>query len=812
MRFLKQTIVWLILLGACWAQQTGGGQGSGGTGGSSFPVTAPQLVNIGGAITPAGTGQLSATGAWFPIAQGQVVPFIPTATESNTGGSLVQGTYFVRITYAGLSTIVPSAELRVVLGTANCASNSTCQFTLNMPTTCQSGNLPTGATGCTVWTGNALNAEKQQTASNACVNITTATCVVSVLATGASLTYPSSSGIVPGTITANPQPDGIIPSCYMQLGDGSYTPVCGVDYSALNVLTGQEPTAWVGPAIGSVPGTFTWTHRWFVNDEGSPPPITNAMVSFHHEMCQTTGCLSVAQTAGVDDRALVMQMIDANTSTPYAEQTLTQYNEQIITNNSHTCGPINGGLPAGESCVAAGRFVTADNRTAPTSSSNFGAPVVGLAGVASSITSPNAFSSCGEFAPCIVGVQAGAFQNGASQNGNNAQWTGLWAGVNATASNTLSVGAGITIAVPSTRFATRNYGLQINDFGSNAADWNIYSRSVTPASTGRNYLGGPTFLSSILATAGQINQTGSEVATGGFSTTQNSAAPNANGNNIFTGGTAGSSTDSYKVFGVDANGNEGGSFTTSIATANANLTSSNNVNIQISAPPANGYSTYNFYRTAAASQCNGVACTNGKIGNVVASPINQTGNSTANIVFTDTGQVGDGNSAAAEANSTGGAVFVGLERDGGVCRILADISLTVNTANPFCTFSNLPPIAQGWAVQCEIIWTITAGTGTNTFALGVNASQTPAATTNIAATIETTTGLVGTQAAVPLSASGAVPVLTSATYTPSATLEQAELFGTLSANAAAGSFSITATANGTTATGAVKAGTVCRFF
>ena len=153
----------------------------------------------------------------------------------------------------------------------------------------------------------------------------------------------------------------------------------------------------------------------------------------------------------------------------------------------------------------------------------------------------------------------------------------------------------------------------------------------------------------------------------------------------------------------------------------------------------------------------------------------------------------------------------GFLRDGNTCRITSDVSLTVNVANSFCSFS-LPALSKSWAYRCDLIWAITAGTGTNTFSLGVNPSQTPNATTNVSANILTTQTGTSTQGVAALSASGALNVLTSPTYTPAATLEQASAFGTLSASGTAGTFAITATAAGTTVTAAVKAGSYCELY
>lgn len=172
----------------------------------------------------------------------------------------------------------------------------------------------------------------------------------------------------------------------------------------------------------------------------------------------------------------------------------------------------------------------------------------------------------------------------------------------------------------------------------------------------------------------------------------------------------------------------------------------------------------------------------------------------------------DTNLVREAANLLGvGSSEVALIRPANICRITADVSLTVNTANSFCSFS-LPALAKAWGWHCDVIWAISAGTGTNTFSLGVNASQTPTAATNAAATILTTQTGTQTQGVAALSASGAVNVLTSPTYTPAATLQQATATGNVLASATAGTFAITATAAGTTATAAIKAGTTCNLY
>jgi hypothetical protein len=166
---------------------------------------------------------------------------------------------------------------------------------------------------------------------------------------------------------------------------------------------------------------------------------------------------------------------------------------------------------------------------------------------------------------------------------------------------------------------------------------------------------------------------------------------------------------------------------------------------------------------------------------------------------------GAGTQVMALGNGTA-ADETGLLRSANICRISADVTLSTSATN-ICSFT-LPNVTKVWAVKCNIGWAVTAGT-TPTIAFGVNASQTPAGTTNIFGNILTTNANVGTEGSAALSASGAVNVLTSPTLTTSATLFQATLFGTLNASATTGTFAITSTGTGASFAGAVKAGSTC---
>jgi len=144
-----------------------------------------------------------------------------------------------------------------------------------------------------------------------------------------------------------------------------------------------------------------------------------------------------------------------------------------------------------------------------------------------------------------------------------------------------------------------------------------------------------------------------------------------------------------------------------------------------------------------------------------------------------------------------------LIRDGNIKRLTTDTALATSATNVFQW--SLPASAKPWAFRADIIWSVTAGT-TPTLSIGVNASQTPTGTTNAAASILTTNADVGTEGTAAISASGAINVLTTGTLTPSGTLFQAQIFGTLLASGTAGTFSITMTGTGAGFAGTASAG------
>lgn len=581
------------------------------------------VMGSGGSLVPSGTGQISSITSWFPISPGVLFPTPQlTLSTSTSGGSITAATtVFVAVTYVGLSVTVPSAEVKITVG-----AGSTNSITVNMPTTCTAGNLPTGVTGCTVWDNTLTQTEKQQTASAACVNITTTTCVIGTLATGASLTWPTSTGVNPPNLQTGAVNDKVINSLFVQKGDGNYYPEGGIDISALNGLPDPK-------------GTFTWTDRFFVNDSTTQPIISNALVSIHH----VSGAGSTGNGLGVDDRALGIEMLIPPSTSLIFEQPLTQYNEFTF-NSNFTCNPA-----SGESCAAAGRFVMGDVR--PTNSGNLAEGGLGVAALVGSFQRNSSGTSFyGPCTYCAIAVQ-GSSRNLVSGTGSSsAYFVGVMGEISDQSGGALTNGtAAAFVAQLNTRFALKNTALLIPTAFSNAADFAIESPSVTKSMLqGSLYLGAnPAIIGNA---AGNLNITASLANAYSYSTQQ---IPTPALLVVGQVGTPGGTTDTYAICYTDAVGGVVCSATTTTNTANATLTGGNFNNLTVNTAcgigaPFLGITSVRIYRTVAG----GTPSTTGLIGTMTI-PANCLQAAPAQA-FADTGLAGDG-STLPTGNTTGGA-------------------------------------------------------------------------------------------------------------------------------------------------------------
>jgi hypothetical protein len=683
-------------------------------GGSSTPpfgnVTAgnntnPLTVGTGGSFTPAQTtipiptGQITATGEWIPAVPAAIFPPSPTLTINATGGTLVnQTTLYVRLTYVGLSTAFPSGEVRAFIPVATCTGGNQCSITVNMPTQCQAGSLPTGATGCTVWDDIAgINLEQQQAASNNCVNITTATCVIGTNAAGSSLVFPTTSGLVPPNAQTNNCPDKVIPFAWIQKEDLNYYPLWGVDTTSIN--SGQ-------PA-----GYLTLCDHLYVNDKVQPAQITNALVSIDHG----TGiginnvCVSCA------DFGLGVENIDVDSNSRSFTQSLTQYNERIWQNPFLTCTPA-----GGETCGAGGRFNFTDNRTSGTINPG-GTGFNGIAGIAFNVMG-SSHGTTGGSAP-YKGVAAEAEDaTNAVYNEGGIAYVGLAAQSTYLGSGTASSGYDIQV-LKGGNFPQGNTGLQIQGY-TNARNFD-YAINVQG---GYIYLGGvaeaPISEDNWTTNHGTITGVGSISETGDLGTV--AFVPNATIGPISQGGTGGATTWTYNAACVGSDGTVS-VYTTprSTTTGNANLTATNN-NQLVSQPPI-GCTSVAWYRTASGGTCNSGACGTGFIG-TTAVPlwVSIAAQAAGTVSFTDTGIVATGGttSPAGNYNNTGSLALVGYESSLNTVRVGPSGFTTANNTSlqtiTGLTWSLYNTAALNVSFACDLAYS--QATGNAAVAFGIQAA------------------------------------------------------------------------------------------
>jgi len=729
-------------------------------GGTSGGVT----LNVGGtlpsgtSLSPANLGQSASNQFWL-------APAMPTFTgsDSASGGSLnCLAPHYMQIVFNNAlgSTLPALEELNsnsTYFSPHNCTSGSTGSITINPIT------APSGYTSWTLYEGTGSGGEQIVAA---CTNITSGSgCTFGVDGSGSAPPTINTAIITPPGLTATECPPGILPSMFEPDNTaGIYHTWLGVDPYSNN---------------GRTNGTPVFCHSTRFNDMKQEPTFgNNAFVLVDHMFGTNTSTSN-------QDRSLWVgaATVTGDTGSHYALEGI----QSELDINSGSGFSITGSV-SGE--ISDGSFNVTDNATA-----NYT-----LAGSTMGVNS----------------VRGSIFKNGAGANSSldpNYQVFSAWfsavnptfpAGSVAASVNSVSVGAAPNL----------NFSGFLHTYNANPLAYQVAfatRATVTPGGSNNYFLvngvptlpsmlNGPVSLSEIdtntvasLSVKASMNTSGSQTVSQPTITAPNSVSCSG-----------GASTYGYEFVGVDGNGGTVTSTQTQCTTGVNPLTSGNPATVNAAGFVGMNVASFvriDVYRTA------GPMAT-GKIGSLTCT----TPTAVATIVcsaFSDTGL--SATTAVPTVNTTGTLTAAGMERDANSCRITADVSLTVNTPNSFCSW-NLPPVAQGWSFECDVLWALTAGTGTNNFALGVNASQAPTGTTNALATIYTTTSNTATNGSAAISASGATNVLTGATYTPAATVLPSRITGTLLASATPGTFAVTAAANGTTATAAVKAGTMCRIY
>src|SRR5882724_388929 len=624
--------------------------GSGGGGAASFTtlaggtnnVNASHIEGSGSSLSASGTGQVAGTQLWQD--DGLTAP---TISFGLAGGSFANGRStsirYTFVTAAGQT--YPSIATSGGNGSFGCSSGTTCQLTVTAPT------LPSGITGYSVYAQDcgASPCGGSETLQAACTNIVI-NCVLNSVGGGAAVPTANTAYLQPSPLLTSECPAGTIPNWFIKDNDGNWHTQAGIDPTNTASL---PPTPY---------GTLTFCRRtWFNDSLVGGPAGKNSFVAIFH----TPGIgVGVGQ-----DRALHVEMDNASVdSTSY-------YGWEGIQSQVVVSGTPNfTGTPDGEE--SAGSFQTNMLNTNSMTGGSYGPNAVRAQifrnGVGGSV------SGC---TYCYRGLNAIA-TNGAT--GSLAG--GVMAAITALATDQggCSSCAGIGVAIlKGTRFTTYARGLFLEDFGTNTADWNIFSSSTngTPTS-GRNWFGGNVYFANLITAAKEIAVTGSLVASGSVSSAA-FATPSFNNGNVTNIGATGATTDTYKITAVDGNGKESSvSAAGTTTTANATLNGTNFNRINLNAPTlVIGVGSYKVYRTAAG----GTPSTTGLIGTIT---ITNTTLSGASFTLDDTGLAGDGSTPPTQ--SLTGAVQAPLYDTTTICAAVgtaASPSVASCTAAPAGSFS-----------------------------------------------------------------------------------------------------------------------------
>jgi hypothetical protein len=591
--------VWLNL-----SQAPAGSGAAGGTGSNAFSALTSS-TNVGAAmavgsnssgdasLTPSGSGQVTNTTSWLsPGGAGLFAPQ-PVLTGALTGGTLTTGTIeYVQITINNaLGSSLPSLEKVFNLNSGNnCASGSACSVTVTAPT------LTAGQT-YTVYSANgAAGTEKQQTALAACVAITT-NCVIGTSGTGA--VPPSTNTTIPvnpPNLQASECPTGVNPFAFQQDTAGNFHTGAGLDTTTTFNNVGYK-------------GFIEFCRPVIFNSSGVAPDFgaNGALVVFHRVVSPFTVPMQVQ----------IENNPNGTDSTTYSNPWLGLYSETDL----YGTAVLNQIEPPSSL-----RGTFADRRTGPAGNGGAGA-IAGVSGFGERTNVATTTFSSGVHYTGVIGTSANSSSTATGGNCTAANQSVCFAGVLGDAGvnggSTDSAAAGLYALAPTgaiTRFANANYGFFSEDFGSNTADYNFYSKSGAVGS-GQNYFGGP-----IVAPQGF---TGSVSAANQFGTI---GAPT-----LVSITCTGSCTNtwSYVAVAVDRNGREAphsGTFTTAVGAPTLNGTNFNTMGCCASFPNQKEIYSINIYRTVSG----GTPATLGLIGNIPF-PFN--------TAFVDNGLAGNGATA-----------------------------------------------------------------------------------------------------------------------------------------------------------------------
>ena len=417
----------------------------------------------------------------------------------------------------------------------------------------------------------------------------------------------------------------INPSIYIQDSNGYWHGQAGVDVTTPSYVSGDS-------------GTFTFGRRIYIRDNNLPYQEQDPNGNEYGESA-TNSLISVNHIAGrgVDgvghqDRAIWVNMTnDQNNSAPFSGMECLQMEMDIVGSINF----VNGGTNNEISVLS---VQMSDSHVGNTAAAGFGPNCIR----ATYARLPGAGMWAGGVNPQTVARLD--WWNGSSIDGAGQAATGLYVDVEGGGTNIGAYGIYVTNnAGHGGRLPNFNYGIFIDNYGTNALDWSIQ------AGNGQVGFGGPVGVASLF---GYGSSTTTVAVAGGVSasalTLTQVVKLSAPAIDIF--GVPGITTYSYLVVYYDLNGNPtAASSAGSTTIGNATLSASNGNLVNFIGSVSSGATTFAVYRTVGGS-------TQGKI--ATGSLVPQNYSTYFESLVYDTGLVADGTTAPT-VNSTGSIVAAG---------------------------------------------------------------------------------------------------------------------------------------------------------
>lgn len=469
--------------GSIWAAIAGGGGSpafSAVTAGTNTAVLSEGGV---GSITPTIPGQVTANSLWLNTGGISGLPIPMTASIGSvtlTGGGLTFSTaYWFKETFSnGTQTSQGSSEISLqpqTFPSSTCTSGNVCTMTITAP------SFPPGVTSWTLYSSTSSGTEL---ATAGCTNIGAGVnCVFSAVGAGAAPPATQVPQVLPpGTLVNDCNAQGV-PWLWSLKGDGKYHGQAMIDETQ---STTQAPN---GPNIG---GTIHFCGRMMFDDTGyaagnlypnSTPGRASAFNFLHASgINQGQGCCP--PTSAQDDRTVSFfnwsPVGDASVRTGMQ---IAAYSESGI--NGHPTLAAGAGTTTTLAGLRTNCFVNSDVPSTVFPGSAFCHEAV-LEFDAGTFTSFNA---------AVAGHVSVLASEAITQNNAYSYFADLTCGA---CPSKLGVYAGYYSKQNVAQRAQANYGFYSEDWGTNAADFDIVADSGA-AGSGRSFFGGPVVINQSLS-------------------------------------------------------------------------------------------------------------------------------------------------------------------------------------------------------------------------------------------------------------------------------------------------------------------------